>query len=96
MKRRLLPLALMLPLAACHHGEPPVDGKVHVAVSGVVGGAGVADHAARLGRFHFRGRQISVSNSAGGVLLGLFRLTSNSGASAGSSPLAVSQANKAS
>lgn len=39
MKRRLLPLALMLPLAACHHGAPPVDGKVHVAVSGVVGGA---------------------------------------------------------
>lgn len=39
MKRRLLPLALMLPLAACHHGAPPVGGKVHVAVSGVVGGA---------------------------------------------------------
>lgn len=48
------------------------------------GRAWLADHPARLGRFHFRGRQISVSNSAGGVLLGLFRLTSNSRASAGS------------
>ena len=63
---------------------------------GLVGGRDVTDHRPSLGEPHFRGRQISVSNSAGVVLLGLFRLTSNSRASAGSSPLAVSQANKAS
>lgn len=39
MKRSLLPLALMLSLAACHHGTPSGGAKVHVAISGVVGGA---------------------------------------------------------
>lgn len=39
MKRKLLPLSLMLLLAACHNGTPSDGGKIHVAVSGVVGGA---------------------------------------------------------
>ncbi|WP_329741840.1 alkaline phosphatase family protein [Dyella sp. A6] len=39
MKRSLLPLALMLSLAACHHGSSSTHGTVHVALSGVVGGA---------------------------------------------------------